>query len=122
MLERYATIFLDSFGGYGRYLLNEIIHPSWHSFFYGLLVVSVAVYGLELAFPWRKDQPRVRKDFWLDAFYMFFNFFLFSLIMDTTRPRTWWSTPSATLLSAVGVDKPGGDRDPRRWPWPGCSS
>lgn len=80
MLERYATIFLDSFGGYGRYLLNEIIHPSWQSFFYGLLVVSVAVYGLELAFPWRKDQPRVRKDFWLDAFYMFFNVFLFSLI------------------------------------------
>jgi sterol desaturase/sphingolipid hydroxylase (fatty acid hydroxylase superfamily) len=30
--------------------------------------------------PWRKDQPKIRKDFWLDAFYMFFNFFLFSLV------------------------------------------
>ena len=30
--------------------------------------------------PWRKEQPKFRKDFWLDAFYMFFNFFLFTLI------------------------------------------
>ena len=80
MWERYTTIFLESFGGYGRYLLNEIIHPSWHGYFYGLILVSLAVYGLELLFPWRKNQPRVRKDFWLDAFYMFFNFFLFSLV------------------------------------------
>lgn len=31
--------------------------------------------------PWRKEQAKFRKDFWLDAFYMFFNFFLFSLII-----------------------------------------
>jgi sterol desaturase/sphingolipid hydroxylase (fatty acid hydroxylase superfamily) len=31
-------------------------------------------------FPWRKNQEKVRHDFWLDAFYMFFNFFLFSLV------------------------------------------
>ncbi|HQU74594.1 MAG TPA: sterol desaturase family protein, partial [Calditrichia bacterium] len=31
--------------------------------------------------PWREDQPKFRKDFWLDAFYMFFNFFFFSLII-----------------------------------------
>ena len=30
--------------------------------------------------PWRKNQPKIRKDFWLDGFYMFFNFFIFSLI------------------------------------------
>lgn len=30
--------------------------------------------------PWRKGQKAFRQDFWLDAFYMFFNFFLFSLI------------------------------------------
>ncbi len=80
MWERYAGIFLESFGGYGRYLRHEITEPSWHSYFYGLILVSLAVYSLELAFPWRKNQPRIRKDFWLDAFYMFFNFFLFSLI------------------------------------------
>lgn len=31
--------------------------------------------------PWRKGQKILRKDFWLDAFYMFFNFFLFSLVI-----------------------------------------
>lgn len=36
---------------------------------------------LEIVFPWRKNQSIFRKDFWLDAFYMFFNFFVFSLII-----------------------------------------
>ena len=36
---------------------------------------------LELIFPWRKNQAAIREDFWLDGFYMFFNFFLFSLIV-----------------------------------------
>ena len=31
--------------------------------------------------PWRENQAKFRKDFWLDFFYMFFNFFLFSLII-----------------------------------------
>src|SRR5688500_10060438 len=35
---------------------------------------------LEWLMPWRKEQPRLREDFWLDGFYMFFNYFLFSLI------------------------------------------
>lgn len=30
--------------------------------------------------PWRKGQGIVRRDFWMDGFYMFFNFFLFNLI------------------------------------------
>ena len=38
------------------------------------------VYALELLFPWRKNQKAIREDFWLDAFYMFFNFFLFGLV------------------------------------------
>jgi sterol desaturase/sphingolipid hydroxylase (fatty acid hydroxylase superfamily) len=42
--------------------------------------LSLIVWLLELIFPWRKNQAAFRKDFWLDAFYMFFNFFLFSLI------------------------------------------
>lgn len=54
--------------------------PSWHSLFYGLIAVSLFVYALELVFPWRKGQPRIRRDFWIDGFYMFFNVFLFSLI------------------------------------------
>lgn len=45
-----------------------------------LIAVSLFFLALEWLKPWREDQPKFRKDFWLDAFYMFFNFFLFSLI------------------------------------------
>jgi len=80
LLVRYAEIFVDSFGDYARYVWHDITHPSWHSYFYGLVLLSIVVYVVELAFPWRKNQPRVRKDFWLDGFYMFFNLFIFWLI------------------------------------------
>jgi sterol desaturase/sphingolipid hydroxylase (fatty acid hydroxylase superfamily) len=45
------------------------------------LLVSGFFFALELLNPWRKEQASFRKDFWLDFFYMFFNFFLFSLII-----------------------------------------
>lgn len=80
MWEYYGTLFMRSFADYGRYLWNDITHPSWRSYFYGLVVLSAVVYVLELLFPWRKGQAKIRKDFWLDGFYMFFNLFLFWLI------------------------------------------
>ncbi len=70
----------DSYSGYWNYMVYEITHPGWGNYFYYLIVLSLAVWGLELVFPWRKKQPTFRKDFWLDAFYMFFNFFIFSLV------------------------------------------
>lgn len=70
----------ESYIGYFNYLVGEVIHPSFHSYFYWLLGLSIFVWLLELLFPWRKEQAVFRKDFWLDWFYMFFNFFLFSLI------------------------------------------
>ncbi|MEO1450649.1 MAG: sterol desaturase family protein, partial [Bacteroidota bacterium] len=51
------------------------------NYFWGLIMVSLLVWSLEIAFPWRKEQSIFRKDFWLDFFYMFFNFFLFSLLI-----------------------------------------
>jgi len=81
MLDRYWNIFINSFSGYWNYLINEILHPNWHNYFYWLIGLSVLVYALEIILPWRKNQAKIRKDFWLDAFYMFFNFFLFSLII-----------------------------------------
>ena len=80
MSKDYLSVFMSSFGDYARYLWHDITHPTWHSYFYGLIVLSVVVYALELVFPWRKDQPRIRRDFWLDGFYMFFNLFVFWLI------------------------------------------
>lgn len=70
----------SSFLGYGRYLLNEPFRLAWDNYLYWLIGLSLLVYGLELLFPWRRDQRRLRRDFWLDGFYMFFNFFLFSAI------------------------------------------
>ena len=76
----YLKIIKDSFTGYWNYLIGELAHPSWHNYFYMLLVLSVLVWVLEIIFPWRKKQNILRKDFWFDGFYMFFNFFLFSLV------------------------------------------
>lgn len=79
-LEHYIEIFLRSFPDYGNYLLNEITSFRWNNYFYWLIGISMFFFLLELVHPWRKKQPMIREDFWLDAFYMFFNFFLFSLI------------------------------------------
>ncbi len=79
-MQEYIQVFLDGYYGYWNYLSSEILYPSWHNYFWWLIGISVVVWGLELAFPWRKNQAAIRADFWLDGFYMFFNFFLFSLI------------------------------------------
>jgi sterol desaturase/sphingolipid hydroxylase (fatty acid hydroxylase superfamily) len=79
-MQEYVQVFLDGYYGYWNYLSSEILYPSWHNYFWWLLGISLVVWSLELVFPWRKNQAAIREDFWLDGFYMFFNFFLFSLI------------------------------------------
>ena len=79
-MEKYIETIVGSYTGYFNYLLSEISNPSWQNYFYWLLGLSLAVWTLEIVFPWRKNQGTVRHDFWVDVFYMFFNFFLFSLI------------------------------------------
>ncbi len=81
-MEKYLEIIKNSYSGYWNYLKHELISINhWDNYFYGLIMVSLVVWGLEIAFPWRKDQKVFRKDFWLDTFYMFFNFFLLNLII-----------------------------------------
>ncbi len=80
-MNKYWVIIADSYIGYFNYLLNETVNPSWSNYFYGLLIISGIVWILEMIFPWRKDQPIFRKDFFLDLFYLFFNFFLLNLII-----------------------------------------
>jgi sterol desaturase/sphingolipid hydroxylase (fatty acid hydroxylase superfamily) len=70
-----------SYTGYANYLWHSITHPGWHNYFYWLIGVSAFFFALEWFKPWRQDQAKFRKDFWLDFFYMFFNFFLFSLVI-----------------------------------------
>ncbi|MGB5926529.1 MAG: sterol desaturase family protein, partial [Cyclobacteriaceae bacterium] len=71
----------DAYSGYAQYLWREISEPHWGSYFYWLIGISVFFLTVEWLRPWNRQQPRFRKDFWLDAFYMFFNFFLFYLIV-----------------------------------------
>jgi len=84
-LKEYWHIITNAYGGYAGYLWSEITFdytykPLWENYFYMLVGVSLFFLALEWLKPWREGQSRFRKDFWLDAFYMFFNFFLFSLV------------------------------------------
>ncbi len=88
MLEDLIKIIRNAYHGYYNYLSHEISHPDSTNYFYWLIGLSLFFWGLELLFPWRKKQAVFRKDFWLDAFYMFFNFFLFNLILFVAFSNT----------------------------------
>lgn len=79
-MEKYAALFLQSFLDYGGYVASEVVTFRWNNYLYWLIGISFVFLLLELWVPWRKNQKVFRQDFWLDVFYMFFNFFLFSLI------------------------------------------
>jgi sterol desaturase/sphingolipid hydroxylase (fatty acid hydroxylase superfamily) len=76
----YLDAFMNAVSGSMRWYWRQITFDvSWYqNFFWGLIIISLFAWALEIAFPWRKNQSIVRKDFWLDGFYMFFNFFIFA--------------------------------------------
>ncbi len=80
----YINAFVESFTGTLRWTWKSICFdvPWYTNYFWGLILISLLVWGLEIIFPWRKNQSRFRKDFWLDAFYMFFNFFIFAIFIS----------------------------------------
>lgn len=80
-MENYFDVALKGYQDYANFLWNEIASPRWNSYFYMLIAVSLVFFVLEVLLPWRKQQKILRKDFFLDVFYMFFNFFLFSLVI-----------------------------------------
>lgn len=80
-MQRYVDTFLSGFSGYWNYLVDEVTNPDFHNYFYWLVALSILVWGLEIFLPWRRNQSIFRRDFWMDGFYMFFNFFLFSLVV-----------------------------------------
>jgi len=70
-------------GGFGWVWKQITFQVDWSdNYFWFLTVLSLAVWGLELAFPWRKNQKAIRRNFWLDAFYMYFNFFIFASVIS----------------------------------------
>jgi len=81
-METYLDIIKTSYANYWDYLKRELLFENyWDNYFYGLIFISLSVWILEIIWPWRKQQSIFRKDFFLDTFYMFFNFFLLNLIV-----------------------------------------
>lgn len=77
-------IILESYTNTFHYFIDEVLyntHNNMGNYFWYLVYVSLFVWGLEILFPWRKNQPKIRKDFWLDTFYMFFNFYFFNMLI-----------------------------------------
>lgn len=100
----YLETFTSSFAGYARYLWYEITHPHLGNYFYWLIAISLVVYAWELLRPWRRNQPRIRKDFWLDTFYMFFNFFLFNLVGYAALSQVVVTAFNDLLRSGLGIE------------------
>ncbi|MBU2997299.1 sterol desaturase family protein [Cellulophaga baltica] len=80
----YLEVFINSFLGTLKWTWNSVLFnvPWYTNYFWGLIFISLIIWALEVLFPWRKNQAIIRKDFWLDAFYMFFNFFVFAIIIS----------------------------------------
>lgn len=103
VIEKYWQIFLNSYVGYWNYLTTEILNPNWRNYFWWLIGISLIAWLLEILLPWRKDQAVVRREFFLDGFYMFFNFFLFSLIGYNAISNVGVNLFS-DFLSVFGID------------------
>lgn len=84
MIESITNLFLSSMLGSLSWLYQSITFqvPWQQNYFWGLIVISLIVLSLETLFPWRKKQKILRRDFFLDTFYMFFNFFIFTVLIS----------------------------------------
>ncbi|TNF47780.1 MAG: fatty acid hydroxylase family protein [Bacteroidetes bacterium] len=98
---------VNIYTGYAKYLWGTISDPfRYDNYFYYLIYVSLAVWILELMLPWRKNQAMFRKDFWLDAFWMFFNFFIFNLIIYIALSSVT-EEYFGKMMQAIGLPKKG---------------
>lgn len=102
-MNHYIELIKNSYLSYWNYLVNEILHPSWHNYFYWLVGLSLACFLLEILFPWRKEQKIIRRDFWLDLFYVFFNYFLFSLIIYNALSNVAVDIFNRFLMNVFGI-------------------
>lgn len=83
MIE-YIDAFVQAFTGTLRWTWKSVLFdvPWYTNYFWALIIISLLVWVMEICFPWRKNQAIIRKDFWMDAFYMFFNFFIFAIFIS----------------------------------------
>jgi sterol desaturase/sphingolipid hydroxylase (fatty acid hydroxylase superfamily) len=116
-MEKYWEIFTGAYENYASYLWKEISFqvPFLHNYFWMLILVSAFFFGLEIARPWRENQKKFRRDFWLDFFYMFFNFFLFSLIIYNAASDVIVNLFNDGIQSLTGADLQASN-PMRNWP------
>lgn len=117
-MEKYWNIFVEAYRGYADYLWREItfqVEPIWKNYFWMLVAVSAFFFALELLRPWRTEQKKFRKDFWMDFFYMFFNFFLFSLVIYNASSEVIVNLLNDGIIWLTGFDLQGSN--PMRY-WP----
>ena len=107
MSTSYVDTIIRSYQSGWDYFVKTVTTPFPESgvyMFYLLIFSSLVVWGLEIIIPWRKKQKTFRKDFWLDAFYMFFNFYFFSLLLygalSNVVLKAFYS-----VLAPLGVEK-----------------
>lgn len=83
-MKKYISACINSILDTSNWVWRSICFetPWYTNYFWGLLVISLLIWGLEIIFPWRKKQAIFRKDFWLDGFYMYFNFFIFAITIS----------------------------------------
>ncbi|GGG24373.1 hypothetical protein GCM10011344_26380 [Dokdonia pacifica] len=108
-IDAFVNAFLGTIDWTWKSILFEV--PWYTNYFYGLILISIVIWGLEIIFPWRKEQAVFRKDFWLDGFYMFFNFFVFSIVISGFYKvlEVLFSEVSITAKSLALID-------PSSWP------
>ncbi|WP_350293786.1 sterol desaturase family protein [uncultured Croceitalea sp.] len=112
-MEKYIDAFISAFNGTLSWTWKSILFevPWYNNYFWGLIIISLFVWILEIVFPWRKEQSIFRKDFWLDGFYMFFNFFLFAIAISGVYKML------GVLFNDIGITaKSLAFIDPSSWP------
>ena len=64
-MDEWIDLIFKAYKGYSVYLGKAMTNPLYNGLspFYGLLALSLIVWGLEIAWPWRKKQGLFRKDF-----------------------------------------------------------
>lgn len=105
MIHYFETA-MAAYHSFFSYLLKELsfnTSPWYLNYFWALTFISAFVYLLELLFPWRNKQPKIREGFFLDLFYMYFNFFIFKLI---------FFSPFSAVAKAFFMKISGGDLSP----------
>lgn len=103
---KWLSSFVQSSQDYASWLWDQISFESgtlFGNYFWFLGLISLFFFLFELLVPWRKTEGFFRKGFWLDAFYMYFNFFLLYLVLLAGLEETTKQSVK-TIFSFLGVE------------------